>query len=82
MSEQSSLTAANEFEPHPYRLLSGDAGRPLGWPVHWTVVTEFATGSRPTLLAAKKVLHLRLESWGPSESDIVARFAIGNDTSP
>jgi len=73
------VTAANEFEPRTFRILSGDSNRPLRWPTRWTVVTESGNGSLPALLAAKKVLHLRLESWGPNESDIVARFAIGTE---
>ena len=75
------VTAANEFQPRTYRILSGSSNRPLRWPTNWSVVTESGNGTLPTLLVAKRVLHLRLESWGPSESNIVARFATGTDKS-
>jgi hypothetical protein len=68
------------MQTRTFRILSGALDRRLRWP-NWSVVSEGGLATLPNFLPAQRVMHLRLEAWGSGDTNVIARYAIGADTS-
>jgi len=71
--------AATYFESRIFIIHSGSLNANLAWP-GWTVVGPTAGTALPTSLSAGQVIRLALESHGPGETNVMASYMIGNDS--
>ncbi len=62
-----------------FKLLSGAIDKPLRFPTNWSVVSESGSATLPTLLAAQRLMILKLQTFG--ETNVVADFRTGIDAS-
>jgi len=60
-----------------FKLISGAIDKPLKFPASWSVVSESGSAALPTLLAAQRVMVLKLQTFG--DTNVVADFQTGVD---
>lgn len=69
---------STNFEQRTFRLIAGGLDRPIRYPA-WSVVSETGSTAPSSLLAAQKVMILRLTAWGDGDTNVVAEFGTGTD---
>ena len=70
---------SKNFEARTFKIHTGTVSRNFIWPANWTVISESGANALPLQVAALKILHLKMESWGSGDSNIVVQFGIGTD---
>jgi hypothetical protein len=71
---------ATNFESRVFIIRSGALNANLSWP-NWTVVGPAPGTALPAVLPSGQLIRLTLESHGPGETNVIASYLVGNDSS-